>query len=365
MTDPEANESSPATAQCSDFGTAATRTVTLAFRLVGDTATNIGSLLEDRRLQEAIAGALRTEAETIMREQNALASGQAEASPVGGGDAAMRLLGAVAGSEAVRNRARLRLENSAPYRRLSRSLNEFQCAFDQTPVGVFVNDNQTWLIVTGAVGAIAASAAMYYFESGDLPAQAVNLLDDTTLIKLGRIELGTGNVSFTPSERRIDPELLATARWTHVTASVRLSSTFVDGSWDRAGGSTEIAVQVNRDVRLNLSGSGSWMRDHDDDTVGEQRRIEGSLQLGGSFRLSQRANLRINVTGTVADTAGQISGRLALRSGLNLELDNAGRSVDLSLDLSSQTRSGENPEQPHFGPAGQDSRVMLGLTLNF
>ncbi|MEL6330925.1 MAG: hypothetical protein AAFR38_14865 [Planctomycetota bacterium] len=365
MPDPAPSQSSGPAAprQCADFGVAAHRTVELAFEFVGGTARDIPQLLTRPSVMNAIQRALQEEAQKIMREQSASGGGE----QINGVEAARRLGEAVVGSSRVRDQVLSQAQQSPEYQRLRRSIRELGCAFDNSPVGVFVDNNSTWLIIVGAVGAIGGAAAMYYFEAGDTPAQAFSFASNQELLKVGSISVSTGEIEFVPSERRVRAGIAANAEFSNVQASLRLQAGFTRDELTSAGGSARIVTDLRRTTRVTAEASASFTRAQPGEGgTPNPDRIEGRVAIGARETLSPRATLNVRVYGEYAQTDEMQRVRGGAAADLRYRPSGAGApTLRTGVDVFGGSRAARTPGTSSFGAQQADVGVQFTLGIDF
>jgi len=214
---PDGTKSNKSADRCSTFGPAATKTVALAIDLAGWSAANshriIERVLENKKVQKKLAEALKKAGEALMKER---AGGKSLSLGTTFGKMGSAAAGAL--QKPVGND----IKNSGKFKKLETSLTQTKCAFDNTPVGAFVNENKTQLIVVGAVAAVAGGVAMYHTKAGDTPAKALKLLPQLSVLTIGAVDLSVKNLEFKPSEQKVGADAKATGKWKSVQANLQL-----------------------------------------------------------------------------------------------------------------------------------------------
>ena len=342
--------------RCSKFGPAAHKTVALAIDLVGWSATNshriVERVLENEKVQKKLAEELKKAGEALMKEQ---ASGKKLS--VGG---TLGKIGGAAGGvlqKPVTNQVKQSLE----YKRLDTSLSQMKCAFDSTPVGAFVNENKTLLIIVGSVAAIGGGVAMYHTKAGDTPAKALKLLP--TLLptfSIGAVDLSVKNLEFKPSERKVGADATAKGKWQGVQANLQVGATFANDALVRAAGKGNLILTFNPGWQATASGAFSWSRED----AATRSMIQGSAEVGVRRKLSNNANLNLQLFGSYADNDKGIIGQGGVKS--NLAMENAvGNNTRLTLTPSYSAKVTQARDSRGLSAARTDHRVMMNLKLEF
>ena len=182
--------------KCRDLKGSAVRSVVLGIRLANASVRNRDSIakdvLETKKVKDAIHKAFREQAGTLIKTS---LSGETL-----DGAAARALLGPIA--KAANPEAMKRVKMQKEYKEAAAGLRELKCSFDATPVGVFVNENKTWLIIAGVVVGAGSAAAMYWARSGDVPAKAMAMITELAAkeIEIGNVTFDVTGVNFVPSK---------------------------------------------------------------------------------------------------------------------------------------------------------------------
>jgi len=340
---------------CHNFPEAAKRTVVLAVKLTGATVKDshaiLSRVLADHELQEKLHAALKKAGEELMAEQ-------AKGNKVTLGKS-LGTIGSATGS-VLKSPVLKEVKKSSEYWRLEQGLQDFKCAFDNTPVGVFYNENKTLLIIVGVVGAVGAGAAMYYTKAGDLPAKAFSLLPSLTPIKLGTVELKVSDFKFKPSERQFDATVGAAVEWKAVKASFEVSVAFKNDKLVGAGGKTDLAVSLNARTTAFANASGSWAEGAD----GKPDAIKGRANLGVKRSVSQRVNLQFQLYGEFDQNDKKRTSQVGF--GVSSKVAQPlGPKSSLSVGASVGTGTYQYQNGPGYTQSQPDHRVNFGLTLRF
>jgi hypothetical protein len=184
---------------CRDLKGSAVRSVVLGIRLTAATIANrdeiANKVLADPEVRKALHDAFRKEAGLLT--ENSLAGKALD------GAAAKRFLLPIRG--AAGPAAVTEVKKQPEFHEARQGLQKLKCAFDATPVGIFVNDNKTWLIIVGIVMGAGGAAAMYRARSGDVPAKGMTMLTNMLAekIEVGEVTFSLKGVEFKPSARDV------------------------------------------------------------------------------------------------------------------------------------------------------------------
>lgn len=346
--------------QCPTFSAAAQKTVAVAFELVGGTVASspqlAAKILEDKGVQDAIGKALKEVADGMLKDQQ---NGKSIAA-----DAAMQRLResmTKTVEKPLTDAAKKAVEAMPQYQRLQMSLKQFGCAFDKTPVGAFIDKNGTWLIVIGAVGAIAGGVGMYFAKAGDVPAEAFSLLPKLKPIKLGAISVSATKLDFKPSERRIDVDLTATGGWKKVEAKLELGASFANDEITGARGKGELTLKLDPEVVAMAKAYGVWKLGE----TGKPTTYSAGGSIGVTWKLSERVDLGFTLYGSHETAEANRSNKGGGTLDLTLKRP-FGRGTNLKLN-GGPSIGQTHPRMPDggFGPAMPDKRVFFNLTLEF
>ena len=245
------------------------------------------------------------------------------------------------------------IKNSGKFKKLETSLTQTKCAFDNTPVGAFVNENKTQLIIVGAVAAIAGGVAMYYTKSGDVPAKALKLLPELSLLTLGAVDLSVKNLAFKPSEQKVGADVKASGKWTNVKANFQLGATFASTSLLRVAGSGSLILTFDPDWRGTASGGFSWSREN-----AETRPIlTGSAAVGVRRKLTNNANLTLQLYGNYVDNEKGISQQAGLRTNLTVN-DAVGKDTRPTLSPSYSAKMTQSRHDRGYAAPRTDNRFL-------
>jgi hypothetical protein len=264
--------------------------VDLGEAALGSSEVVVKGILKDPKFQKAVAAALKAEGQAMMADQT-------KGRTTGIGEATRRLGGA-AGKAALAKSpvAAQRVLQKSPgtkteYQRVERGLKELTCAYEKSPIGVFVSRNNTWLIIVGSVAALGGAAGMYVARAGDFPAKAFSLLENIPPIKLGSVSLSANRVNFVPSERKVDLGIKASAEWKRpqqwqtIKANFQVQMDFKNDQIAGVAGKAELFLPLSPSFRATGALSGSMRKEN-----GGQ--VKGALKLGLIQKLTQDSNLQ-------------------------------------------------------------------------
>jgi hypothetical protein len=190
--------------QCKDLsvGGAAQTTIVFAFDLVDKEIPKVPARilksLESKEVQDAIKATLTKFAQSRAQSTTTVVSDK-EAKELA--EALAKGVGEKAGDEILEQ-----IKKSPEYKKLAASLKDFEAAAKCSPMGVWVDKNQTTLYIVGAALLLGGSAALYITKTGgaavDLP---VGLLKGKSLniVKVGGFSLKGQLLEFKPETRTI------------------------------------------------------------------------------------------------------------------------------------------------------------------
>jgi len=346
--------------KCPSFGAAAKRTVVVGFDLVGATTMNFQSIVDralaDPLLQEKVALELRKAGEQLMKEQ---ANGK--------GVSVTRSLSTLASAADKKSQVSKplvkELKATPEFRVFDKSLSELKCSFDQSPVGVFVDDNKTTLIIVGVVAALAGGVAMYRARSGDTVAKAANLVPHLTpALSLGSIDISLDKFKFKPSDQRLEIDLKAKGKFSILDTQLKLSSTFVNEKIVGAGGEANLVLTIDPRTQLTTNAKFVWSKDNTD----ARDTIDASLSLGGKRKLSNHTDVTLQLFGKYVDNKDGLKYGGGLKADLKIsEPLGKGTSLTLQPSYSVEDRFMPNPQGDGFQAHQREHRVCLNAVLRF
>lgn len=239
----------PDLAQCHDALGSAKRVVRLSIDLLGAEAERlphrIARALNSREVQAEIRKVLEKEARALLEEQRkAVNSGQVPAEGPSAEKVA-RAIGAGIYNAAPSEYLKL-VRESAQFKELEGTFREVLKDFNCTPVGAWIEQNRTVLVIAGAVLAVGTATAFYLTRTGDVLTKP--LAGKGGEFKLGSLELKPQLVEFTPSERRFALKLDLTKS---DVGQASLTGTIADGRFGIAA-SAGTTVRLDRPLTLSL-----------------------------------------------------------------------------------------------------------------
>jgi hypothetical protein len=340
---------------CTKIGPALHRTVAVGIDLIGFSAVHshqvLSTVLEDKKIQLQLAEALKKAGQELMAEQN---SGKHLTL-----DDTLSKIGTAADG-IVRVPVKNQYQRSAEFQRLESSLQQLKCAFDQTPVGAFVNENKTLLVIIGSVAAIGGGVAMYQTKAGDVPAKAFSLLPSLTPISIGSVDITLQNFELKPSERKVAFDAGMSGKWSRVEARLNLGATFAHDDLTRAAGSGKLTLYLGSGWQGTAGGAAGWSRD----SGAVRSAIYGSAELGIQKKLSNTANVSMQLFGTYADGEKGMTNETGIRGNLAASKVMGGR-TKLTLSPSYTVKTTQARDEFGPGPARTDRRVFVNLKLEF
>ncbi len=201
--------------QCRSVLASAHETVVLGFELVGATAQNLPDLiwqaLGSSQVQKAIRSALDEEAQRLLREHPEARFGETVPQDASQAQAFAKRLGERA-VDAVESKVLSEVESSPEAKKLRKAAEQLLHDFDCSAMGVWVNQNRTWLYIVGGVLAVAGGAAMYIARWGDPAGQLVQ--GKAIQFNLGKLSLSGQLSRFEPSSRTVGAEITLSTDWT-------------------------------------------------------------------------------------------------------------------------------------------------------
>jgi hypothetical protein len=343
--------------QCINLKQATVQTVTLAFELFDRTVLSSPELLvkvlESKSVQDAIRGGLESAGKQLMTQQEG-------GKPVefGGTMEILARAAAKAAKAPAKKVAVDAIKKTREYQQFDAGLKEFKCAFEQSPVGMFVDKHKGLLIVVGVIGALGGGVAMYYAKAGDLPAKAFSLVQKMKPIKLGAISLHADKVLFKPSERQVEVGVSAKGDWSTVKASLELRGSVKNDGLKTGAAKGQLVYSIDPKTTISVTGSGSWAAAEPD----KRRALTGAFEVEGKRQLSMRSDLSIRIFGnydSLPETQGEKAG-VGLSYGRK---DVFGKGTGLRGGIEGTTGFTQKIS-PQVEGAARDNRLMLRLELS-
>jgi hypothetical protein len=118
-----------------------------------------------------------------------------------------------------------KVKGTPEYKKLLRAINGFGTALNNSPLGVWVDNNKGLLIVTGVVFAVGGTAALFYTRAGgpfvDFPinqikGKAIELWSPGNFTLSGKI------LEFQPAVRKLGVEVIGEQKWERVKFTLNL-----------------------------------------------------------------------------------------------------------------------------------------------
>ncbi|GAB5378118.1 MAG: hypothetical protein AcusKO_45800 [Acuticoccus sp.] len=125
-----------------------------------------------------------------------------------------------------------------------------KCAFNESPIGVWLDKNSwiLWVFVPIVVG--GAGTYMYVAKTGDLPASWATSMAKTKKSfdtkHLGKITLGTHDVTFVPSERKISVLAFGEMKWERLAVKLTLGGGVSDGSVSSGAMGLDVSAKISK-----------------------------------------------------------------------------------------------------------------------
>ena len=342
-----------------DLPGSAVETIVLAFDLVGYELSKgperVKAALESESVQKAITFALQEQAKDFLAKQQ-------KGEKVLAGDAAKQLAEGVgkkvaeAGGEEIKKK----ILTSPGFQKLEASLKDLKCAYEKSPIGVWVDEHKAVLIIVASGVALGAATAMYLTNTGDTPAGwATELAKDkikTTV--LGKLELGVSNITFVPSKREVGMvAYVETKNWKAVQAKLSINVKAADEKLVSAGGALEVKVPIG--------GSTNWHGNFNLKADPVLKQYNLSLGITGK---EDGWSVRILGQGSGDFTAGKYS------LGANAGVGYSGKvgTIPFKLDATAgvggtwqdQSKLPPGPTGPGSGLSGQvEAKVWVGISV--
>jgi hypothetical protein len=341
--------------QCGQFGPALTKTVSVAIRLLGWSATNghglVERVLEDVAIQNKLAEEFRKAGEELMKQQMGDKPLTLGASLGKFGSSARKVLEKPVVSS---------FKKSAAFKKLEKSLEETKCAFDDTPVGAFVNDNKTWLLVTGVVAVVGGGFAMYRAKAGDVPAKAFAILPFLAHRKIGAVDLSLKTFTLEPSTQTVGADLAITGEWTNVKAEFEIGAKFADEKLLSAAGKGKLVLTLSPRWEVSGAAAYSWSRDSLDD----RRAVKASAEIGVKRKLSDDADVTFQLFGNYTDDDKALSRQVGIKANLTVK-DVIQKGTKLTLGPSYDVKVTQGHHALGYDLPRTNETFFLNLRLEF
>lgn len=226
------------------------------------------------------------------------------------------------------------------------------CAYKESPLGIWLDRNEWVLYVVVPLVVGAAGTWMYVAQVGDLPASwatsMANVKKNWKVQHLGKIDLGTQDVTFVPSKREISGKVFAMLDWEWMAIKMTLGGGMADDKFSGASVQPEVTLRVTRELEVNAN----------TELTGLGVKPAGSSSL----------NLKYSGTGAGANLSLSLGGQLAYDpQGLSSFGGTASAGVKgnvggwpTALSLSGSARQGLRPTQ-----SAGELNLMLKLTVDW
>jgi hypothetical protein len=226
------------------------RSVALVIRLGEASVVNreklVSQILNDEKVRKALHEGFREQALKILSDE---VKGVPAASA---SDQAGTLMTKVA--KAASPAAETAVKAQQEWKDAERGLRELKCAFDKTPIGVFVDRNKGWLIFAGVVMGVGTAAVMYKTRTGDIPAAGLAKIGELTTkkIEIGSVSFDTKGLTFVPSKREIASTVgINLGDLDSVKDRFEISAAVDGGTLKELSMSNEVTVPLARDLKLS------------------------------------------------------------------------------------------------------------------
>lgn len=157
------------------------------------------------------------------------------------------------------------------------------CAFNESPIGVWLDKNSwiLWIFVPIVVG--SAGTYMYMAKTGDLPASWATSMAKTKKSfdtrHLGKITLGTSDVTFVPSERKISVLAFGEMKWERVAVKLTLGGGVADGEFSSGAVGLDVTTKISK----------SWDFTAGSQVIGKEGAWGGQSSIGFAYKGSGAA----------------------------------------------------------------------------
>lgn len=141
------------------------------------------------------------------------------------------------------------------------------CAFNESPIGVWIDKNSWVLYVFAPIVVGAAGTYMYTAKTGDLPASwaaSMAKVNKSFNVKsLGKITIGTTDVKFVPSKRDLSVLAFGEMKWERVSFKLTLGGGVTGGSFSTGAIGLDVNTVLSRNWDLKagtmaISHEGNW-----------------------------------------------------------------------------------------------------------
>ena len=227
-----------------------------------------------------------------------------------------------------------------------------KCAYSESPLGVWLDRNKWVIYVVVPLVVGSAGTWMYVARVGDTPASwatsMANVKKDWKVQHLGKLTLGTEDVTFVPSRREISGKAFGMLDWERLSVRLTLGGGMAEDKFAGANVQADIKTAVTRDLELFArSGLGGIGTD-----------LKGSSAVGLRYNGSGAgANLSLSLSGILAyQPQGVSSAGASASAGLKGRIGDVPASAGLTGDYKRNFQPGV--------PANEYS-LTLKLSLGF
>lgn len=228
--------------QCSaTFEDAVVDTFVMGIRLVGYEASQIEKRAADVLANPEVNAAI---AKALNKQMLALAREQLQGKTTGGADvlakAMMDDVAPKAGKQYLKE-----VQKSDAYNAAKKGLVDLGCAWKQTPIGAWVDENKMMLIIVAGGLALGGGIALYRARAGDVPADwATRIAMKALKFKiLGDVEVGVDKLKFKPSDRAVELQAFTEfTAWKSVKSRFAASVSTKDDAVIEFGGEMELSA---------------------------------------------------------------------------------------------------------------------------
>lgn len=241
---------------CPGFGDALVETIALSFDLVksqpGQLPKQIETLLDSPQVQKAIKNKLLAVGKDLAKKQRSGAALpnltplqfiEPFASPVG---------------QTALHQAKETVKKSSEYKDLIKGLDNLKCAVKATPAGIWVNKNETLVIVILSAVALGGATVLYTTRWGDPIAKPSTDLIKNALKsgKVGSLEVKLSGLRFVPSQQHVMASLdLTSTSWTRYKTTFSFGAEVKNGAFTSAKVGTKTLIPLSHSTSLTARGS--------------------------------------------------------------------------------------------------------------
>ena len=148
------------------------------------------------------------------------------------------------------------IKKSPEFKRLESTTKRLEAAFNATPVGAWLDKNDTILYISAAILVLGGTTALYISRSGDDVTKYVMPIAKGIRKKvtiLGKLDLAVGVSKFVPSKREFQLDLDAFAKWRAVKTEFKFAAHAVETKVGVSG--TAKIVLPQSDFAARVEGS--------------------------------------------------------------------------------------------------------------